>query len=354
MAQKFVNDWLGTVIESETPLVDALYSLRPPDLTCFVQRIRDFQGTKVMLSCTDRTLLAKALKQALCFADLVIIVPAPLWVSCAHPGSHRYAEFNIESVGLASSCHFSAGLLKNFDRLINEDADIFDDGAATFLPVLGESQHRWAHPELDIPEMPRPYSGEEGHYSPLSVHVEALYGLCSERLTAERLGAMYLNVASFTAPVVGDLTIGKQPSGDWVHYLCKVDVPDLTFLSMTHIARIRRDLPDAISQFSRATMKVLRPGDGDGRTTKAMVEDLQNSATDLKQQMESALAQFATGTRLPKTTVVLGSGGQQGGISPTVDFLLSGGTLTNLRGLITVSGNESLELRQDSFWVASS
>jgi hypothetical protein len=82
-----------------------------------------------------------------------------------------------------------------------------------------------------------------------------------------------------------------------------------------------------------------------------MVGDLQNSATTLKKQMESTLAQFATGTRLPKTTVGIGSGGPQGGISPTVDFLLRGGALTNLKRLITVSdGNEKLELRQDSFW----
>ena len=103
MAQKFVSNWLEDVVQSQTPLVDALYSLRPPDLTRAVQRIRDFQGTKVMLSCTDRTPLARMLKQALCFADLVVIVPAPLWVSCAYPGSHPYAEFNVESVGLASS-----------------------------------------------------------------------------------------------------------------------------------------------------------------------------------------------------------------------------------------------------------
>jgi hypothetical protein len=161
---------------------------------------------------------------------------------------------------------------------------------------------------------------------------------------------MHLNAASFTVPVFGDLMIGKQTTGDWVHHLWKVDVPDLSFLPMTHVARIRRDLADAVSQFSRATMRVLGSGDVDGSTTKAMVGDLGNSATALKKQMESTLAQVATGTRLPKTTVVLGSGGPEGGISRTVDFLRRGGTLTNLRRLITVSANEKLELRQDSFW----
>ena len=52
----------------------------------------------------------------------------------------------------------------------------------------------------------------------MSVHLEALYGLCNEHLAAERLGAMRLNSASFTEPVFGDLTIGKQPSGEWVRY----------------------------------------------------------------------------------------------------------------------------------------
>lgn len=86
MAQTFVNDWLEDVLKLKTPLVDALYSLRPDDLRHAVRRIGAFQGTKVMLSCTNRTPLANVLKQALCFADLVIVVPAPLWVSCTYPG----------------------------------------------------------------------------------------------------------------------------------------------------------------------------------------------------------------------------------------------------------------------------
>jgi hypothetical protein len=79
MAQKFVNDWLGDVARSRTPLLNAVYSLflQLRDLSRAVQGIRDFQGTKVLLSCTDRTPLATVLKQALYFADLVIIVPAP-------------------------------------------------------------------------------------------------------------------------------------------------------------------------------------------------------------------------------------------------------------------------------------
>ena len=50
MAHKFVNDWLGGVVASDTPLLDALYSLQPRDLIRAFQRIADFQGAKVMLS----------------------------------------------------------------------------------------------------------------------------------------------------------------------------------------------------------------------------------------------------------------------------------------------------------------
>lgn len=353
MAHKFVNDWLGDVVGSDTPLVDALYSLQPRDLIGAVQRIRDFQGAKVMLSCTDRTPLAEAVKQALCFADLVLIVPAPLWVSCIDLGAHPYAEFNYESIGLASSCHVSAGLLQNLARLIAKEAQVFDDGAATFLPVLGESQHRWSHPELRLPELPRPYSGDGGQYSPLRVHLEALYGFCSERLAAEQLGAMHLNTASFTEPAFGDLAIGKAPYREWAHYLWEISVPDLRVLSLSDAARIRREVPEAASRFSHAAKRVLSSGNADNRATEVMVKDLQNSATTLTQQIESALAPFGMSNHLPTTTVVFGSGGQQGGISVTVDFLQRGGSPQDLARLIIASGDKQLELHQDSFWAAS-
>jgi hypothetical protein len=159
---------------------------------------------------------------------------------------------------------------------------------------------------------------------------------------------MHLNTASFTKPVFGDLTIGKQQAGKWVHYLWEVGVPDLSMLSLGDVARIRRELPEA-SQFSRSTQRVLSSGNADSHMTEAMVEDLQNSATILKQQIESALAPFGMSNHLPTTTVVFGSGGQQGGISATVDFLQRGGTLQELARLITASGDKQLELHEDSF-----
>jgi hypothetical protein len=352
MAQKFVNDWLWDVEGTAAGLFDAIYSMQPRDWIRAVRRIRDFQGTKVMLACTGRTPLAEVMKQAVCFADLVILVPAPLWVSCAYPVARPYAEFESESIGLPS-CNVSAGLLQNLSGLIAEEAEVFDDGAITFLPMLGKSQHRWSHPELGLPELPRPYSGVGGDDSPMSVHLEALYGLCNEHLAAERLGAMRLNSASFTEPVFGDLTIGKQPSGEWVHYLWEISVPDLSMLSLGDLARVRRELPEAASEFSRETRRVLSSGNAGSDATHAMVEDLQNSATTLTQQIESALASFGKTNHLGKTTVVFGSGGPQHNISATVDFLFGGGTLADLARLITSSGDKRLELREDSFWAAS-
>jgi hypothetical protein len=352
MAKKFVNDWLGNLGRTDAGVFDAIYSMQPRDWIRAVRRIRDFRGTKVMLPCTDRTPLAEVMKQAVCFADLVILVPAPLWVSCAYPVARPYAEFNYESIGLAG-CNVSAGLLQNLSGLIAEDAELFDDGAITFLPVLGKSQHRWSHPELGLPELPHPYSGAGGDDSRLSVHVEALYGLCNERLAAERLGAIHLNSASFTKPVLGDLTIGKQQSGEWVHYVWEISVPDLSMLSLGDVARVRRELPEAASEFSRATGRMLSSGNADSDATDAMVEDLQNSATTLTRQIESALALFGKTNHLRKTTVLFSSGGPQASISATVDFLLSGGTLVDLAQLITASGDKRLEICENSFWAAS-
>jgi hypothetical protein len=349
MAQKFVNDWLGSVDGTDAGIFDAVYSMQPRDWTRAVRRIRDLQGTKVMLACTDRTPLAEVIKQAVCFADLVILVPAPLWVSCAYPVARPYAEFNYESIGLAS-CNVSAGLLQNLSGLIAEESEVFDDGAITFLPVLGKSQHRWSHPELGLPELPRPYSGAGGDNSPLSVHVEAFYGLCNEHLAAERLGAIHLNSASFTKPVLGDLTIGKQQSGEWVCYLWEISVPDLSMLSLGDVARVRRELPEAISEFSRAIRRVLSSDNAVSDATNAMIEDLQNSATTLTQQIGLASASFGKTNHLRKTTVVFGSGGPQ---VNTIDFLLRGGTLVDLARLITASGDKRLELCENSFWAAS-
>src|SRR2546423_4761127 len=113
MTEPFANDWMRDVIaacrdsgprrqaDDQTAefLREALFAVRPDEFRGLLSRIHDFPGFKLLLSCTDRTPLEHAVKQALCFADLVIVVPAPLCVSCASRESDRYAELNYESIG---------------------------------------------------------------------------------------------------------------------------------------------------------------------------------------------------------------------------------------------------------------
>jgi len=69
MDRRFANDWLRDVIAkcrerafrsrrpsfsgSETLLLDTIFSLRAHDFKRIVPPIQDFQGTKLMVSCTD-------------------------------------------------------------------------------------------------------------------------------------------------------------------------------------------------------------------------------------------------------------------------------------------------------------
>ena len=104
MPRKPANDWLRDVgrkrPESYTLLLDALFHLQPQDVRSIVRQIRDFEGTKVMVSCTDRTHLEHVLNLSLCFADLAIVVPAPLWIYC---GSTR--RFYANRAGLRGHRH---------------------------------------------------------------------------------------------------------------------------------------------------------------------------------------------------------------------------------------------------------
>ena len=66
MPRKPANDWLRDVgrkrPESYTLLLDALFHLQPQDVRSIVRQIRDFEGTKVMVSCTDRTHLEQCIE----------------------------------------------------------------------------------------------------------------------------------------------------------------------------------------------------------------------------------------------------------------------------------------------------
>jgi hypothetical protein len=158
-------------------------SIRPEEFD-LLSRIRDFPGFKLLLSCTDRTPLEHAVKQALCFADLVIIVPAPLWVSCAWKGSDRYAEFIYESIGRGGCWEAPVGVLQNVSRLLRESTEAFGAGTVTFLPKLDESLYPWSCLDLSLSPLPRPYSDSPRTYTEADILLEAFYGLCRERLIA--------------------------------------------------------------------------------------------------------------------------------------------------------------------------
>jgi len=370
MVEKFSNDWLRDVIEESRKrglppqgssfsgseaLLDRIYSLTPSDFEPLVRPIQDFQGTKLLISCTDRTPLENTLKQALCFADLVIIVPAPLWASCGYMGSVRYAEFNFESIELAGCWNVAVGLVNNLSGLLVGGCEAFDDGAVTFLPMVGESLHRWSHPELVLPELPEPYSGQQGRYTSMDAHMEAFYALCIERMAAERLGAIHLNTASFTRPVFGDFTIGERTTrGQPVRSLVEIGVPDFSVLSLGEVLRFRRELSDERSHLSRAIASVLRPQDEYRQGMQLAIENVRSSCARLIRHVESILppGSYGKSARVSETMFALGSGGPNGGTMRAVDFLLDGGTLRDLLQLLTSTDEAQLEIREDSMLAA--
>jgi hypothetical protein len=107
----FANDWLRDVLmtgsepehngragvpplDGQAWLQDALFGLGGHAVTNLLRKIRDFEGTKLVISYTDRTPIEKVVKLSLWLADLVILVSAPLWFFCSFPNSTQYLEFN--------------------------------------------------------------------------------------------------------------------------------------------------------------------------------------------------------------------------------------------------------------------
>ena len=173
-------------------------------------------------------------------------------------------------------------------------------------------------------------------------------GYASERLTAERLGALYLNAASFTELVFGDLTIGKQPeTGDWERQLWEISLPDLGALALSDVARLRGELLDSVAGFSGAAMRALSSRDADRHNAEANIEDLQEAASDLTHRLESALPSLGQGITSRRQVLCLVV---EGGILSTVEFLVGGGSLSDLVRLISMSKERSLAPREDSFW----
>src|SRR5688572_3619821 len=103
MPSKFNNDWLIDSIKRGSKLEDDDY--RGFDLLDdaaeasdeILESIAQFEGTKVIISCTPDIALFDLVKRALCFADLVIVTPAPLWISDDFLTLKPYREFNLDS-----------------------------------------------------------------------------------------------------------------------------------------------------------------------------------------------------------------------------------------------------------------
>src|SRR3954466_4012327 len=132
---------------------------------------------------------------------------------------------------------------------------------------------------------------------------------------------MHLNTASFTELVFGDLTVQKQAqTGDWERHLWEINVPDLSTLALSDIARLRGEFPHTVTQLSRAMMHALSSKDVHRRIPEATPEDLQEAALDLTHRLELVSSHLEMKNNPGTKTVVLGLAGQQGGILQTVDF----------------------------------
>ena len=346
MVEGFANHWMRDVIAAySTPdlrqpaaddptdefLTQALYSVRPEEFSDILSNIRDFPGYKLLLSCTDRTALDQAVKQGLCFADLVIVIPAPLWVSCSSLKSDRYAEFNYESIGRCGCWSAPLGVLKNVSRLLAEATEAFGAGFVTFLPTLDDSRYPCSSLDPSLAPLPRPYSGSTA-YTKADIQLEAFYGLCRERLIAEYLGAMHMNVLSFSVPVLGDFSVGAPLAQEPLRRsLIQIVLPDVTGLSIPDLLDFRRDATESCSQFSALTADALKPQEErphDG-------EFLQTSIATLSHQIELTLQNHALAPEsIARTSFVLGSGGHDGSVMQAVDYLVGGGQLSDLVGLL--------------------
>jgi hypothetical protein len=375
MSETFGNEWLKEALKlGHHPRVD----LRKIYILDYVAEaneeiIRDisaFSGTKVFVPCVDqgqfgsyRTPILQTVKRALCFADLVILVPAPLWISCDTRILPSYPEFNIGGSygrGFGSSgCHSAFLVDKSVFALFYSEPSLVTTGTVTFLPVLGELMYRWSHPLLKLPELPRPYSGHAGPYSDLDIHMEAMFNLCLERMVANRLGAAYLNRVSFKNPVINDLELLRSKEG-WTHPLFRIDLPDLDVLPLEEILKLRREMPEAFSEFSRMIFRDLNIGgntdEQEEMKIKALNDRLQNIANSIHEQImrfrerRSSLARRAA---IKTLTFLFATGGLLGDFSAPVSFLTGGGTLWDLVDLISTYRNQRLSIREDSFFFAA-
>jgi hypothetical protein len=353
MVRMMSNDWLQRVGSkrrwSDTMVLDALFDLTPRDVTHILQNIRDYDGTKIVVSCTEDTDLESVLKLSLCLASVTIVVPAPLWVSCSGPES-RYCEFNYASIG-TNGWNSAAGVHKKISDLAVRVPGVFDDGVVTFLPVLGDSLHRWSDPELDLPELASPYSKNPKNYTILDIQMEALYGLCSERLVTETMGAIHLNSVSFLGPVLNDFWIQSkiQPDNGKCNPV-EVSIPDFSVLSTSEVLQLRQEFAADFSRFTTALRDALQPCPDSTQTAEQAREGLRVSTANLSSRLRSVVASQVGAKNEPRQVRVL-SLGNNSGVRHALNFLAAGGEFQDFINLIT--GNHRLKIRDKSLFAAS-
>jgi hypothetical protein len=337
----------GGRLETNTMALDALYDLRPGDARHILQNLRDYGGTKIVVSCTEDTNLESVLKVSMCLASVTIVVPAPLWVSCG--GQARYCEFNYGSVG-TNGWNSAAGVHKKISDLAVRVPRVFEDGVVVFLPVLGESLNRWSDPELDLPELPSPYSTHPSQYTTLDIQMDALYGLCSERLAAERMGAIHLNSSSFLSPVLNDFWIPSKIQPDnWKCVPVEVSIPDFTLLSTSDLLQLRQEFAADFSLFATALRDALQPCPDSTQTAERALEELRVSLANLSHRLGSVLAsQMAAKNELDQVRILALA--NNGGLTHAVNFLAAGGEFHDFIDFIT--GNHRLKIRDSSLFAA--
>lgn len=333
---------------SKTTVVDALFDLPAHEARQILESVRDYDGTKIVVSCTEETDLESVLKLSLCLASLTIVVPAPLWVSCG--GQTRYCEFNYGSIG-TNGWNSAAGVHTKVADLAVRIPRVFEDSVVTFLPVLGESLHRWSDPELDLPELPTPYSTAPRDYTNLDIQLEALYGLCSERLMAERVGAIHLNSASFSSPVLNDFWIQSEIQPDnQKRGPVELSIPDFALLSISDVFQLRQEFAADFSQFATALRDTLQPSPDSTQTADQALEGLRVSAANFIHQLGPVLAsKRAVKNEFGQERVfALGNNGK---LTHAINFVTAGGGLHDFIDLIT--GNHRLKIRDSSLFAVT-
>jgi hypothetical protein len=374
MKKYLQNDWLNDAIRGCQKDGDdgdgygyTIYSEASEISTSLLQSIASFDGSKALVSSSPSTQLDKLVKHALCFADLVIVVPAPLWVSDDYAELPPYSEFNVAEMrlplmgsgGLVSCC--GSATYRQIGSLFQSSPSAAKEGAVTFLPIIGISGHRWSHPFLDLPDLPKPYSSHFDPYDYFDIHSEAMYNLCIERLVAEKLGAAHLNGATFNQAVINDLQIGKNLADNtWSHAVLKIKLPALDKLPLEEIIALRRELPDAVTSFSHAVLNEVKSAEANGLSfddnIKRVNEHINTASESLIAQMRDHSQKsgaLADKMILKTTAFALGVGGLLGSMSSTIGFLLGGGMIWDLKDLISMYRSTKMRIRNDSFFFAA-